>query len=106
MGGISIDQDWGEGPVEYHDQGPRALLWAVFASGIESYCRAIENGAVYGAEFRETERWVFSNETGLTSFPTLCDIFGFDARTLRLRLIDFREKPDRALAGMLRADAA
>jgi hypothetical protein len=88
------DVDGLERQPEYQGQGSRALLWAIFESGIESYCRATETGAIHGPEFRETERWVFSSGSGLTAFSTLCDIFEIDMRTLRLKLMDFRETPD------------
>jgi hypothetical protein len=91
-----------------HDMSAeRALLWAVFIDGIQSYCVQVIIGAVHGPEFREVERWIFSREEdALTSFHSLCELFEIDARGLRRGLLEFREHPTREVAQYFRREAA
>ncbi|MGH7897767.1 MAG: hypothetical protein ACREQQ_07435 [Candidatus Binatia bacterium] len=87
--------------------GEFALLWAVFADGIQSYCREVLRGATEGLAYREVERWIFRpNSDALTSFSSLCELFGIDPRRLRRALLHFRENPDRGVLQILTQNAA
>src|SRR5216683_1228500 len=67
--------------------GEMDLLRAVFEDGIRTYCREIVRGATTSVDYREVEDWIFhSDSRAITSFTTLCDVFGIDAEGTRLAL--------------------
>ena len=68
--------------------GERALMWAVFADGIECYRRtAHANSMQHRAEFAEAECWVFTTDWDWPfSFVNLCEIFSFDPEAVRRAL--------------------
>ncbi|MGH7857531.1 MAG: hypothetical protein ACREQY_09385 [Candidatus Binatia bacterium] len=85
-------------PEQYWDRpvppegGALSLLWMVFVDGIRSYQDALHRGATCGQDFRETQAWVLSSDTShVTSFLTLCEVFGVNPTRLRLRLLGLRE---------------
>jgi hypothetical protein len=87
--------------------GEFGLLWAVFIDGIQTYCREILRGATNGLAYREVERWIFRPDSdAITSFSTLCELFGIDPRRLRRGLLRFREHPDRRILEILSRHAA
>jgi hypothetical protein len=78
--------------------GERALQWAVFADGIESY-RRLARGRSRAAK-RELARlrvWVMRSDWNwLYSFVNLCTTFGFDPNAVRqalTRIEQDREQP-------------
>ena len=71
----------------------RALRWAVFADGIDSYRRnAGATSADRRSEFLESQRWVWSTDWDWPySFVNLCEVFGFDPAGVRQRLARWRQ---------------
>jgi len=65
--------------------GERALMWAVFADGVETYRRnAVQSTSRKREAFREVERWVLADDwEWACSFVNLCEMFGFDPRAVR-----------------------
>jgi hypothetical protein len=87
--------------------GEFSLLWAVFTDGVQTYCREILNGATEGLAYREVERWIFRpNSDAITSFSSLCELFGIDARRMRRALLRFREQPSEGILNLLLTNAA
>jgi hypothetical protein len=87
--------------------GEFGLLWAVFTDGIQTYCREILRGATAGLTYREVERWIFRpNSDAITSFSSLCELFGIDVRRMRRALIRFREHPSEGILNLLTVNAA
>jgi len=78
--------------------GERALLWAVFSDGIESFRRTAHSSSPQDREeFRETESWVMATDwDSLCSFANLCEIFGFDPDSVRQALLAWKNRGDRA----------
>ena len=82
--------------------GEFGLLWAVFTDGIQAYCREILHGSTTSLTYREVERWIFRpNSDAVTSFSSLCELFGIDARRMRRALIRFREHPSEGILNLL-----
>ena len=87
--------------------GEFGLLWAVFTDGIQTYCREILRGSTTSLTYREVERWIFRpNSDAITSFSSLCELFGIDARRMRRALIRFREHPSEGIFNLLSGHAA
>jgi hypothetical protein len=65
--------------------GERALMWAVFADGIDCYRRNVQAGsAQQRVEFAETECWILATDWDWPfSFVNLCEAFGFDPDGVR-----------------------
>ena len=84
------EQFWTQGPG--HPRGERALMWAVFADGIECYRRnARPTSLQQEIEFGEAERWVWSTDWDWPfSFVNLCEAFGFDPAGVRQALLSWR----------------
>ena len=77
-----------------HD-GELGLLWAIFDDGIQTYCQEVVQGTTATLEYREVERWVFrSGDDAVTSFGSLCDLFGFDPKRMRGILLQLRDQPN------------
>ena len=72
--------------------GERALMWAVFADGIDSYRRTAHATAVERqVEFNEVERWLLATDWDWPfSFVNLCGLFGFDPAGIREALLDWK----------------
>lgn len=72
--------------------GERALMWAVFADGIESYRRhAFATTTAGKVAFLEAESWIFQNDWDWPfSFVNLCALFGFDPAGVRRALLRWR----------------
>lgn len=68
--------------------GERALMWAVFADGIDAYRRnACQLTRRERIEFREAERWILTtNWEWAFSFVNLCEVFGFSPAAVRASL--------------------
>jgi hypothetical protein len=77
-----------------HLCGERALMWAVFADGIECYRRnAHPTSMQQEMDFTEAERWVWSTDWDWPfSFVNLCEAFGFDPSRMRQALERWRER--------------
>jgi len=77
-----------------HPCGERALMWAVFADGIECYRRnAHPTSMQQGMDFAEAERWVWTTDWDWPfSFVNLCEAFGFDPARMRQALGRWRER--------------
>lgn len=87
--------------------GEFALLWTVFTDGIQSYCREILRGSTQSLTYREVERWIFRpSSDAITSFSSLCELFGIDPRRMRRALLHFREKPDQGILEIFTLHAA
>jgi DNA-binding response OmpR family regulator len=82
--------------------GELGLLWAIFDDGIQTYCREVVQGTISTLEYREVERWVFrSGDDAVTSFGSLCDLFGIDPKRMRGLLLKLRDRPDPDTANRL-----
>ncbi len=87
--------------------GEFGLLWAVFTDGVQTYCREILRGSTTSLTYREVERWIFRpNSDAITSFSSLCELFGIDPRRMRRALIRFREHPSEGILNLLSVNAA
>jgi hypothetical protein len=122
MSGVSSGKDWNpnsllevdlilpeqlEGGSLADRTGEFGLLWAVFTDGIQAYCAEILRGSTTSLTYREVERWIFRpNSDAITSFSSLCELFGIDARRMRRALIRFREHPSEGILNLLSIHAA
>ena len=122
MSGVSSGKDWNpnsllevdlilpeqlEGGSLADRTGEFGLLWAVFTDGIQAYCAEILRGSTTSLTYREVERWIFRpNSDAITSFSSLCELFGIDARRMRRGLIRFREHPSEGILNLLSIHAA
>ncbi|MBI4515545.1 MAG: hypothetical protein HY699_06995 [Deltaproteobacteria bacterium] len=72
--------------------GERALMWAVFADGLETYRRnAPQATRQQRANFSEAESWIRANDwSWVFSFVNLCEMFGFEPAAVRLALRRWR----------------
>ena len=72
--------------------GERALMWAVFTDGIESYRRTANSPAKHDVEeFLETEAWLTATDwNSVFSFANLCEVFGFAPEPLRQALLGWK----------------
>jgi hypothetical protein len=87
--------------------GEFGLLWAVYTDGIQTFCREVLRGTTTSLSYREVERWIFRpNSDAITSFSTLCELFGIDPRRMRRALIRFREHPSEGILNLLTVNAA
>jgi hypothetical protein len=87
--------------------GEFGLLWAVFTDGVQTYCREVLRGATTSLAYREVERWIFRPDSdAITSFSSLCELFGIDPRRMRRALLRFREQPSEGILNLLSVDAA
>lgn len=87
--------------------GEFGLLWAVFTDGTQTYCREILHGSTTSFTYREVERWIFRpNSDAITSFSSLCELFGIDPRRMRRALLRFREHPSEGILSLLTVSAA
>ncbi len=68
--------------------GERALMWAVFADGIDAFRRnAHARSLRRRAEFKEALQWMLSTDWDWPfSFVNLCETFGFDPQGVRRKL--------------------
>jgi hypothetical protein len=68
--------------------GERALMWAVFADGIDCYRRNARGTSLQQRlDFKEAEHWIFSTDWNWPfSFVNLCEVFGFDPAAVRRAL--------------------
>ncbi len=73
--------------------GERALMWAVFADGIECYRRYAYATTTAGqVAFLEAESWIFQNDWDWPfSFVNLCAVFGFDPAGVRRALLRWKQ---------------
>lgn len=96
-----------EGDSVANRAGEFGLLWAVFTDGVQTYCREILRGSTTSLTYREVERWIFRpNSDAITSFSSLCELFGTDVRRMRRALICFREQPSEGILNLLSVNAA
>jgi len=77
-----------------HLSGERALMWAVFADGVDSYRRTADaTSPERRAEFQEAELWMLGTDWDSPfSFVNLCDTFGFSATGVRQALLRWRRE--------------
>ena len=73
--------------------GERALQWAVFADGIDSYRRLAQTHSRAGRrELAKLKVWITRSDWDwLYSFVNLCSTFGFDPNAVRQALARFDE---------------
>jgi len=87
--------------------GEFSLLWAVFSDGIQSYCRQVLRGGTRSLTYREVEQWIFRpSSDAITSFSSLCELFGIDPRRMRRALLHFRENPQQGILELFTRNAA
>ena len=86
------EQFWHSRDGSSHLSGERALMWAVFADGIDSYRRNAHASSALGqSEFKEAEDWVLSSDWDWPfSFVNLCEVFGFNPNGVRGALTRWR----------------
>ncbi len=74
--------------------GERALMWAVFADGIETYRRNAHATSAYSqVQFLEAEHWLLSSDWDWPfSFVNLCEAFGFNPAGVRGALMTWRKQ--------------
>lgn len=107
------EQFWGTHAAPNIATGELALMWAVFADGVESYRRnATATSAQGRVEFEEAESWLLATDWDWPfSFVNLCEIFGFNANGIRWALRRWRHQqrtsvssaPRRRFRPMIRA---
>jgi hypothetical protein len=92
--GLLPEQFWKSEYGSVHLSGERALMWAVFTDGIDSYGRNAGATAVERRiEFAETESWLLRTDWDWPfSFVNLCEAFGFDPAGVRRMLGHWRLK--------------
>ena len=88
------EQFWKTHEDSTHRSGERALMWAVFADGIESYRRnAHATSAERRLEFLEAESWILGTDWEWPfSFVNLCEAFGFNPAGVRRSLVRWRSE--------------
>ena len=88
------EQFWKSEYGSVHLSGERALMWAVFTDGIDSYRRNAGATALNRRiEFSETESWVLRTDWDWPfSFVNLCEVFGFDPAGVRRVLRRWRQE--------------
>jgi hypothetical protein len=86
------EQFWKSEFGSTHLSGERALMWAVFADGIDSYRRNAGSTSIHRRiEFREAQSWLWSTDWDWPfSFVNLCEVFGFDPEGVRCALLRWR----------------
>src|SRR5947207_11618099 len=75
-------------PEQLRGKGNRSgeidLLMAVFEDGIRTYCEEIARGSTTSPKYLEVEDWILrSDSDAVTSFASLCELFGIDAQRTR-----------------------
>ncbi len=88
------EQFWGGHDDTTNLSGERALMWAVFADGIDTYRRSAHAGSLrQRADFEEAEDWVLSTDWEWPfSFVNLCETFGFNPDGVRHALLRWKEE--------------
>jgi hypothetical protein len=91
---ILPEQFWQSQYGSVHRSGERALMWAVFTDGIDSYRRnAGARSMDRRLEFLETESWLSHTDWDWPfSFVNLCEAFGFDPAGVRRMLRRWRRE--------------
>ena len=86
------EQFWTNIAGSIQRSGEHALMWAVFADGIECYRRNAHAVSVQRRiEFSEAERWLFSTDWDWPfSFVNLCETFGFNPAGVRSALLRWK----------------
>ncbi len=94
--GALPEQLWRSEFGSVHLSGERALMWAVFTDGIDSYRRNAGAAAIHRRiEFAETESWLLHTDWDWPfSFVNLCEVFGFDPAGVRYTLLRWRREHD------------
>jgi hypothetical protein len=74
-------------------EGERRLVIAVLEDAVHCFQRyALASDAQGQDRFREAEEWLMEPDTGaMISFEYICEIYGFDAESIRARLRRWRE---------------
>ncbi len=82
------EQFWTSRRRVAYRSGERALMWAVFADGIDAYRRNAHAPSLrQRAEFKEALQWMLSTDWDWPfSFVNLCETFGFDPQGVRRKL--------------------
>lgn len=95
------EQFYGSNDTATRFSGERALMWAVFADGVECYRRnAAQLTQEERVEFRDADRWMRANNWDWAfSFVNLCETFGFSPAAVRRAL---RRSHQEANAGSMR----
>lgn len=87
------EQFWGFQDDSTHLSGERALMWAVFADGIDTYRRTAHAASLrHRTGFKEAEDWVLSTDWDWPfSFVNLCETFGFNPEGVRAALTRWKQ---------------
>jgi hypothetical protein len=82
------EQFWKASPPCGRLSGEVALMWAVFADGIDCFRRNIGAKSLQGRiDLEEAEAWIFATDWDWPfSFVNLCEVFGFDPSAVRWTL--------------------
>ena len=74
------EQFWASHEETTYLSGERALMWAVFADGIDTYRRNAHGKSLrQRTEFKEAEHWMLTTDWDWPfSFVNLCETFGFN----------------------------
>jgi len=74
--------------------GEVALMWAVFADGIDCFRRNVGATAGQGMlDFEDAEAWIFVTDWDWPfSFVNLCEVFGFNPNSVRWQLQLWKQK--------------
>jgi hypothetical protein len=88
------EQFWRRHESSTQLSGEHALMWAVFADGVDSYRRYAHAASVeQRAQFAEAEDWIRSTDWEWPfSFVNLCEVFGFDPDGVRDALEHWRQR--------------
>lgn len=94
-----LPEQYFQRPSIAYESGERALQWAVFADGIETFRRFAHSRSKVGRrEFNRTKAWIRRNDWGwLYSFVNLCATFGFDPAAVRRALHQWEVEGDVSL---------
>jgi hypothetical protein len=93
------EQFWNSENGTTHLSGERALMWAVFADGIQTYRRnARATSAQNQVQFLEAEHWLLSTDWDWPfSFVNLCEAFGFNPAGIRRALLTWKRGQRQAI---------
>lgn len=92
------EQFWTPQEETRYLSGERALMWAVFADGIDTYRRNAHGRSLrQRAEFKEAEHWMLTTDWDWPfSFVNLCETFGFNPQGVRDELQRWKQQCNRS----------
>jgi hypothetical protein len=93
------EQFWEAPARSSSHSGEIALMWAVFADGVDCYRRNLNATSLQGRiDFEEAEAWIFTTDWDWPfSFVNLCEVFGFNPNSVRWTLQLRRRQEERRI---------